>query len=212
MTVSRKKTTQKEKKWRLDVGKREEERRKEEDARRAERRMADEKGMKMMRAKRAEQKREENEVFIGAVGAKESEALAMNFQVVGVKKALAAVSKICKMGNIVQFGDEESECFIQNKTTKKKVLMKKKRGSYVIDVEFVRDEMGPDGVARRVKMGREVITIDSGAEESVCPLGWGEAFGMRGVTPGAEMKMISAAGTEMKHYGSRKVVFTAEGF
>ena len=136
----------------------------------------------------------------------------MNVQVIGVKKALAAVSKISRMGNMVQFGDEESECFIQNKITKKKVLMKKKRGSYVIDVEFVKDEMGPDGVARRVKMGREVITIDSGAEESVCPMGWGEAFGMKAVSPGAEMRMVSAAGTEMKHYGSRKVGFAAEGF
>ena len=38
------------------------------------------------------------ETFIGTVGAKIGEVLAMTFQVVGVKKALAAVSKICKIG------------------------------------------------------------------------------------------------------------------
>jgi site-specific recombinase XerD len=155
---------------------------------------------------------EVGETFIGAVGAKIGEALAMTFQVVGVKKALAAVSKICKMGNLVQFGDEASECFIQNKQTKKKVMMKKKRGSYVIEVEFVKDEVGADGVWKRTPVGKETITIDSGAEESVCPMGWGESFGMKAVSPGAEMRMVSAAGTEMKHYGSRKVVFAAEGF
>ena len=119
---------------------------------------------------------------------------------------------MCKMGNIVQFGDEDGECFIQNKVTKKKVMMKKRRGSYIIEVEFVKAEVGADGSLTRRKLGKESITIDSGAEESVCPLGWGEAFGMKAVSPGTEMKMVSAAGTEMKHYGSRKVVFTAAGF
>ena len=112
----------------------------------------------------------------------------------------------------MQFGDEDSECFIQNKQTKKKVIMKKKRGSYVIEVEFVKDEVGADGVWKRTPLGKETITIDSGAEESVCPMGWGESFGMKVVSPGAEMRMVSAAGTEMKHYGSRKVVFAAEVF
>ena len=119
---------------------------------------------------------------------------------------------MCKMGNPVQFGDEDSECFIQNKQTKKKVMMKKKRGSYVIEVEFVKDEVGADGTWKRTRVGKETITIDSGAEESVCPLGWGESLGMKVVSPGSEMRMVSAAGTEMKHYGSRKVVFAAEGF
>ena len=54
-----------------------------------------------------------------------------------VKKALAAVWRICDKGNIVQFGPEEADCFILNKETKQKVQMKKKKGSYVIEVEFV---------------------------------------------------------------------------
>ena len=56
------------------------------------------------------------EKFIGAA-MKDSEAMAMNFQVAGVKKALAAVSRICKAGNTVQFGESEAECFIKNKVT-----------------------------------------------------------------------------------------------
>ena len=43
-------------------------------------------------------------------------------------------------------------------------------------------------------VGSEVITIDSGAEESVCPLSWGEDFGLRQVQPGQEMNMFNAGG------------------
>ena len=49
------------------------------------------------------------EKFIGTVG-KTTQVMSMLFQAAGVKKALAAVSKICKAGNIVQFGDCSEEC------------------------------------------------------------------------------------------------------
>ena len=62
------------------------------------------------------------------------------------------------------------------------------------------------------KIGEEVITVDSGAEESVCTLGWGQVFGLDKVKPGQVMTMINAAGGEMPHYGSRKVFFQATGF
>ena len=48
------------------------------------------------------------------------------------------MSKICLAGNIVQFGDEPAKCFDQSKATKKKVMMEKRRGSYVLKVEFVK--------------------------------------------------------------------------
>ena len=71
-----------------------------------------------MREVRIEEDRvvcEIDEKFIGAA-MKDNEAMAMNFQVAGVKKALAvaAVSRICKAGNIVQFGESEAECFTKN--------------------------------------------------------------------------------------------------
>ena len=68
--------------------------------------------------------------------------MAMEFQVCGVKKALAAVHKICRVGNVVQFGSEEDECFIKNKKSGKKVMLRRKGGSYVMDVEFVQDVEG----------------------------------------------------------------------
>ena len=69
-------------------------------------------------------------------------------------------------------------------------MMKQTKGSYVLNVEFVKktEAGGLEAV------GKETITVDSGAEESVCPLGWGETFGLEPVKPGKEMKMISAGG------------------
>ena len=152
------------------------------------------------------------EKFIGAVGVQEESLLNMNFQVAGVKKALAAVSRICKAGNVVQFGEGPDECFIQSKKTKKKVMMQQRRGSYVIKIEFVKSVAGKDGERSLKKMGSEFITVDSGAEESVCPLGWGDTFELTAVKPGREMKMVNAGGGEMQHFGSRKVQFAAVTF
>jgi hypothetical protein len=46
------------------------------------------------------------------------------------------VWKICEKGNLVQFGFLEGESFITNKKTGDKVFMKRKEGSYVLDVDF----------------------------------------------------------------------------
>ena len=48
-------------------------------------------------------------MFIGAVEARSQTIMAMNFQVCEVKKALAAVRRICKAGNVVQFGSRTGE-------------------------------------------------------------------------------------------------------
>ena len=154
---------------------------------------------------------EVDETFIGAV-MKESQTMSMGFQVAGVKKALAAVSKICKAGNVVQFGEDPADCFIKHKMTGKKVMLTPRRGSYVLNVEFVTKAQNDKGEEEWHTMGREVITIDSGAEESVCPLGWGEWFGLSPVKPGKEMKMLNAGGGVMPHYGSRKVTFATASF
>ena len=154
---------------------------------------------------------EVKERFIGAVK-REDQTMGMTFQVAGVKKALAAVWRICKAGNIVQFGEAAEDCFVKHKETGKKVMLERKGGSYVLKVEFVRRTK--DGASGELweSLGTETITVDSGAEESVCPLGWGAEFGMTPIPPGKEMRMVNAGGGEMKHYGSRRVAFGVAGF
>ena len=68
--------------------------------------------------------------FIGAVE-KGRPVVGMTFQVAAVRKALASVWRICKAGNLVQFGEEPGECFIKHRGTGRKILLEKKRGSYV---------------------------------------------------------------------------------
>ena len=131
---------------------------------------------------------EVKEVFIGAVEAeRKDETMAMNFQVCEVKKALAAVVKICRAGNLVQFVSEEEECYIKNKESGKKVMLMKKGGSYVMNVEFVREAEG-------TWMCVAEITVDSGAEESVCPVGWGAEFGTKVAEEGMKMRLVNAGG------------------
>ena len=81
------------------------------------------------------------EVFVGMLGEDNSAAkerqMVPDFQVCEVKKALAAVHKTCRAGNVVQFGEKDEECFIKNKKSGKKVIMRKRGGSYVMDVGFI---------------------------------------------------------------------------
>ena len=52
--------------------------------------------------------------------------------------------------------------------------------------------------------GEEIeITVDSGAEESVCPQSWGEQFKVR--KGSRDMSFRNASGGVMKHYGEREV-------
>ena len=146
--------------------------------------------------------------FVGMVE-KEGPTIGMTFQVAAVKKALASVWRICRAGNEVQFSDDPEGCFVRNKATGRKVMMEKKGGSYVLRVEFVRRRNEGEGWE---SLGKETVTIDSGAEESVCPMEWGAEFGMKAVAPGREMRMVSAGGGEMRHYGSRKVQIRAASF
>ena len=50
------------------------------------------------------------------------------------------------------------------------------------------------------------VTVDSAAEESVCPVAWGEHFGLDPVQPGKHMSFVNASGGPIAHHGSRKVV------
>ena len=48
--------------------------------------------------------------------------------------------------------------------------------------------------------GKTKITVDSAAEESVCPKVWGEHFGTEEVKPGEEIRLVSANGGKITHY------------
>ena len=52
--------------------------------------------------------------------------MSLGFQVSDVQKPLAAVWRIADKGNLVQFGPNPEDNFIQNVTTKRKIPMIKK--------------------------------------------------------------------------------------
>ena len=91
------------------------------------------------------------------------------------------------------------------------VKLKRKGGSYVLRVEFIRRKT-ICGEAVWEGLGREEVTVDSGAEESVCPVSWGVEFRMTPVVLGREMKMVNAGGGELNHYRSRKITITTGFF
>ena len=65
------------------------------------------------------------------------------------------------------------------------------RGSFVMDVQFLGGE-------------KTTITVDSGAEENVCPWEWGEnVFGTREAS--TWMQFRNANGGDIPHYGERDV-------
>ena len=60
---------------------------------------------------------------------------------------------------------------------------------------------------RRIGLGE--ITIDSAAEESVCPREWCKEFGTK--DPEKWLKFVNASGGAMGHYGERTAKFKVEG-
>ena len=76
------------------------------------------------------------------------------------------------------------------KTGDKFVLRPNGKGSYLMDVKF------PGGV-------RTEITVDSGAEESVCPKDWGAQFGLK--ESDRRLNLVNASGGTIRHYGQREV-------
>ena len=142
-------------------------------------------------------------IEICEVGLGEETIVGLTFQATDVKKALAAVWRVCEKGNLVQFGDEPADCFIKNKRSNRKIFMRKKKGSYVLDVEFVIKKGG-----ETMSLGKGEITVDSAAEESVCPKEWGGAFPLK--EPRRRMNFKTASGEEMEHYGEKTVTCITE--
>ena len=83
--------------------------------------------------------------------------ICLGFQVADVKKPLISVRRIVEKGNHVSFGPKAEDKFIVNKNTGDKLMIKPNgKGSYLMQVRFVNGE-------------ETEITVDSGAEENVCP-------------------------------------------
>ena len=117
--------------------------------------------------------------------------MALNFQVAEVKKPLLSVSRVDEKGNQLRFGPGKDGNYIRNaKTGDKFILRPNGQWSYLMDVKF------PGGVKTQ-------ITVDSGAEESVCPVDWGEEFGLD--KPDKRLNLINASGVKIPHVGQRLV-------
>ena len=137
------------------------------------------------------------DLFIGAV---DKGYMEMGFEVCDVRRPLAAVSRMTSKGNRVVFGPKEEDNYIQHVESGKKIMMRKKGGAYVVDVMLV-------GSGKKTE-----ITIDSAAEEAVCPEEWASEFETTQVKKGEEMSLVSANGGKIKHFGKRTVIFEAPVF
>ena len=74
--------------------------------------------------------------------------------------------------------------------------MRKQSGVYVLDAMF------PDGSWTE-------ITVDSGAADNVCPLGWAQRFEMKEVEDQKKVNFVGPNGSPISHYGSRDVFVKA---
>ena len=137
-----------------------------------------------------------SEVVIAAVENNNTQ-LGLGFQVTNVKKPLLSAKRVCEKGNIVQFGPKPTDSFIANVSTGQRLMLRQKGKSWILDVRF------KDGTWRE-------ITVDSAAEESVCPEDWGkEVYGLIPIEKGKEMQFVGANGSKICHYGQREVMVEA---
>ena len=63
--------------------------------------------------------------------------MAMSFEVTDVTKPLASVRRVVERGNVVCFHPEGS--YIENIKSKERIPLRKKGGSYVMDVDLMVD-------------------------------------------------------------------------
>ena len=61
----------------------------------------------------------------------------ITFQVTGVGKPLASVSRILDKGNTVVFSRNDQGSYIFNEKTQHRIPIKEEKGTFVIDVEFL---------------------------------------------------------------------------
>ena len=128
-------------------------------------------------------------------GSKGVKKLKLGFQVAEVRKPLIAVKRITEQGNHVNFGPGKDDNFIENREAGSRIPLRPNgKGSYLMGVTF---EGG----------GKTSITVDSGAEESVCPWEWGQQFPVK--DPARWLDFKNASGGNIAHWGGREVVVTS---
>ena len=129
--------------------------------------------------------------FIGQVD-REKVQMSIGSEMAAVKKPLIPGKRMTESGNVVAFGPKPEDNFVKNTRMGRKIMLQQRgKGSYVMEVTFVGGQ-------------KTEITVDSGAEESVCPLHWGEQFGK--IPSAKTMKFRSASGGQIDHFGHRDVV------
>ena len=107
------------------------------------------------------------------------------------KVVIIEKGSIVEKGNIVKFGPRDEDNFIECPKTGLKLPLKRNgTGSFLLIVDFLGG-------------GRGEITVDSGAEESVCPVDWASQFGTNPV--GTKMNFKGANGNTIEHYGQREI-------
>ena len=117
----------------------------------------------------------------------------MKFQVADVHKPLIVVGGLVEKGNRPVFGPGPEENYIQSVKSGKKVHMRMKNsGSYMLDIDM------------QGKSGKAEVRVDSGDEESVCPVAWAGEFPIKEPTRWRGFR--GATGAEIKHHGEREVV------
>jgi hypothetical protein len=79
---------------------------------------------------------------------------AMLFNVASVSRPLASSAKVAEAGNLIVLAANGG--FIENLQTKKRIAVRKERGTLVMNAEYANGELG-------------VITLDSGAGPSAWP-------------------------------------------
>ena len=115
----------------------------------------------------------------------------LTFQASDAKKPLLSVRRVVEKGNHVHFGPTEADCFISNPQSGNKMPLKfNGKGAWVMEVAM--------------EGAKHWITVDSGAEESVCPKDWGASFPAL-APPNGYVPFKTAQGHVMGHYGQRTV-------
>ena len=113
------------------------------------------------------------------------------FHAAEVSKPLLSVKRITECSNRVHFGPSANESYIQNVATGDRVLLRETpTGSYVLD-------------AILQETGSTEITVDSGAEDNVCPPHWAPEF--PSISTGPKRAFRGADGNPIPHYGFKTV-------
>ena len=99
--------------------------------------------------------------------------------------------------------DEKEWVTVVPKKSKRRVSTKWKSGNKVEELDKSAIAICPVELCSV----KTEITIDSAAEESVCPEEWATSFGLKPVQRGKELRLVAANGGKIGHYGSRKIAF-----